>query len=461
MTSFTYTQRWIGVLVVVLTFWGSSAADAVNVLVEPFNDATQFTTSEPFFSDGGFDYYGLTDGAGTNDYGGDPAPSGAKAYTGADGSYLNGQDLNGEGASVPIVAEWSGLSIVGVTNLQFSGDFAEFFDAPGDIDMTDFLRVEAQIDGGGYDTVIEFRGDDVDMFNGRFREDTDNDGFGDGPTALSAAFATFTNDISGTGSTLDLRLSMRVEAGDEDFAVDNFQVTGDTTNLVKAFNEPFDDATQFTTSEPFFSDGGFDYFGLTDGAGTNDYGGDPAPSGAKVYTGADGSYLNGQDLNGEGASVPILVEWTGIDVSGLTNLQFMGDFAEFFDAPGDIDMDDFLRVEAQIDGGGYETVIEFRGDDLDMFNGRFREDTDNDGFGDGPIALGDVFATFTADISGTGSTLDLRLSLRVEAGDEDFGIDNFMIIGAGAGDVAAVPEPASAALVGLAGLALVRRRRIA
>ena len=393
-------------------------------LIEPFDDASQFTVSSGFFSDGGFDFLGLSNG----DFGGDPAPVGIKSYTGFTGSFLTGMDLDGEGASLPIVIEWTGINITGLTSVQFRGDFAEFFDAPGDVDFDDFILVEARIDGGAYAPVIEFRLDEAepDNFNGVFSEDTDSDGRGDG-AALGDAAQTFTKPIGGTGSSLDLRLTVRVNAGDEDFAVDNFLIEqGSDTG--SPLDETFDDASGFTTSSGFFSDGGFDFLGISDGADGGDFGGDPAPSGLKAYTGFTGNFLTGMDLDGEGATLPVVLEWTGIDISGITNVQFSGDFAEFFDAPGDIDFDDFIRVEARIDGGSYTTAIEFRLDqgEPDNFNGVFSEDTDLNGRGDG-VMLTNAAQTFTKTVAGTGSTLDLRLSVRLNAGDEDFAVDNFVI----------------------------------
>lgn len=413
----------------------SLSAAAEDALIEPFDDASQFSVSSGFFSDGGFDFLGISDSAGGGDFGGSPSPSGLKAYTGLDGSFLTGMDLDGEGASLPVTLEWSGIDISGLTNLQFSGDFAEFFDAPGDIDSDDFIQLEVSIDGSPFITFLEFRLDEVepDNFNGIFREDTDFDGRGDG-AALSNAAATFTKPIAGSGSVLALRLIVRLNAGDEDFAADSFLISGTAGGSTAGLIENFDDASQFSVDSGLFSDGGFDFLGLSDGAGGGDFGGDPVPSGLKGYTGFDGSFLTGMDLDGEGARLPVVLEWNGIDISEFSALQFSGDFAEFFDAPGDIDFDDFILVEAAIDGGLYVTVLEFRldEDEPDNFNGIFREDTDGDLRGDG-AALSGTAATFTKPITGVGSTLDLRLTVRVNAGDEDFAVDNFRIEQAASG----------------------------
>lgn len=212
-------------------------------------------------------------------------------------------------------------------------------------------------------------------------------------------------------------------------------------------NETFDDATGFTTSSGFFSDGAGDYLGLT--GGTDDFGTGATPSGLKGYTSFTGSYLTGQDLDGEGAGLPIVITWTGISITGETGLSFSGDFAEFFDTPGDIDNSDFLTVEYQIDGGGFQNLIDFRNDGSG-FNTNFQQDTDFNGTGDGTTLTG-AAQNFTASISGTGSALDLRMSVSVDSGDEDFAVDNFA--------VSSIPEPSSALLGGLGVLALLRRRR--
>jgi hypothetical protein len=179
---------------------------------------------------------------------------------------------------------------------------------------------------------------------------------------------------------------------------------------------------------PFFSDGSGDYLGL---AGTSpDWGAGTAPSSLKSYTGFNGTYLTGMDLDGEGASVPIMLEWTGINISGLTSLEFTGSFAEVFDSPGDIDGDDSISLYYQVDGGGFTPLLWFSGADYSStsgpFNGVFRQDTDFNGTGDG-ITLTDTLTSFTVPITATGSTLDLRMEIHVDAGDEDFAVDDFSI----------------------------------
>lgn len=283
---------------------------------------------------------------------------------------------------------------------------------------------------------------------------------------------TTTNIGATEGSSEAITSSLQlVGTGDSLLDYNNNWVQSDTSSVGsvnanqalrgKLFNEEFNNDAGFTKSEDFFSDGGSDYFGITDGNGTDDYGVNGTPGGENNYGGAVGTYLNGEDLDGEGASLPIVLDWTGIDISNYENLEFMDSFAEFDDgAPGNIDTADFITIDVQIDDGGFITILEFRGDDPDTFNGLFAVDTDGDGLGDGETLNG-TFAEFVANIGGTGSSLDLRLSISVDSGSEDFAADNFMIIGdlIQANNGPAVPEPTTFALLGFAGLALARRRR--
>tara|TARA_B100000949_G_scaffold134344_1_gene118295 strand:- start:30 stop:1427 length:1398 start_codon:yes stop_codon:yes gene_type:complete len=201
------------------------------------------------------------------------------------------------------------------------------------------------------------------------------------------------------------------------------------TSSAQVLNETFDDNSGFVTSTPFFSDGAGDFFGL---AVVEDFNGEPLPTQLKAYTGFTGGFLTGMDLDGEGATLPITVDWTGIDIDGFTDLTYSGEFAEFFDSPGDIDDADYILVQYQIDGGGYQNLIAFEGADFTggggTANGNFREDTDFDGEGDGTV-LTDAAQAFTKSITGTGIVLDLRLTVSVDSGDEDFAVDTFVITG--------------------------------
>ncbi len=403
---------------------------------ETDGNGTRYTTSVTEFTDGFNDFFLRTDGTGIN---------ASYEVTGQEGaSYFAAQDLDGEGGPDVVSLDITGIDIAGYTDLSFSGLFAEDDSSDGseDWDEDASVTIEAQIDGGGYVSILQFAETAGSAFNTEPGLDIDFDGFADS-TALTAAFARFNALITGTGSVLDLRITVtNLNAGDEDIAFDDFMIEGTPASVeVSVLDETFDNALGFTTNTAFFSDGGFDYFGISDGAGTGDFGGDETPRGLKDYTGNNGAFLTGMDLDGEGASLPITVTWSDLDISGLTGLQFSGDFGEFFDDPGDIDTSDFITLTARIDGGAEQTVLSFVGADLvngDAFNGFFFQDTNLDGIADG-AQLGNALQNFAAAIEGTGSTLDLTLTVSVNAGDEDFAVDNFKVIGtSGGGTPAAV-----------------------
>ncbi|WP_161635654.1 ExeM/NucH family extracellular endonuclease [Actibacterium mucosum] len=405
---------------------------------ETDGNGTRYVTSVTEFTDGTGDFFIRTDGSNIGSF---------YQVAGQEGSsWFAVMDTDGEAPfATTLTMEFNDINIAGFSDLQISGLFAEDDDGSNqDWDADSLVFIEVSIDGGGFVKVLQFAA--TGGTNTEPGLDLDFDGTADS-TLLTNTFQTFMADIAGTGALLDVRITVEnLNAGDEDISFDDIQVTG-TAAQTTVLNETFDDASGFTTSTGFFSDGGFDYFGITDGAGNGDFGAGSTPSGEKAITGNDGNYLVGMDLDGEGASLPVTVTWSDLDITGLTDLSFTGSFAEFFDNPGDIDAADFIRIEASIDGGPVQTVLEFRGADFSSSsspsNGIFRVDTDGDGIGDG-ASLSEALAAFTAGIDGTGSSLDLSLVVSVNSGDEDFAVDNFQIVGAGGG----TPQPGVIARAG-------------
>ena len=127
--------------------------------------------------------------------------------------------------------------------------------------------------------------------------------------------------------------------------------------------------------------------------------------------------------------------FSDIDISGLTDLNFSGSFASFYNLFGLWDADTQVFFEVSIDGGAYEKVMQFAAVS-DQRNQLAALDTDLDGVGDGAL-LSDSFASFSSAISGTGSTLDLRVTFEnLTQGGEDFHLDNLEITGNSTVDLA-------------------------
>ena len=116
-------------------------------------------------------------------------------------------------------------------------------------------------------------------------------------------------------------------------------------------------------------------------------------------------------------------------MSGLTGLQFSALFAEDDASDGNEDWDgsDYVRVFASLDGGP-ETQIFGLENDGSRFNSAPFVDTDLDGDGEG-AEITDTFAEFSAAIPGTGSSLDLRIEVALDSGDEDVAIDDVTVRG--------------------------------
>lgn len=225
-------------------------------------------------------------------------------------------------------------------------------------------------------------------------------------------------------------------------------LTAGSANADMALLEDFEDTNvSYTTSVAEFTDRSGDFFIRTDGSDHGTF---------VNYANIQGSsYFAAMDLDGEGASLPITMWFTGIDIRGYSNLTFSALFAEDDDGTNeDWDNSDYVKIEYQIDGGGYQNLLAFENDGS-TYNTQAYQDTDFDTVGDG-IALTDTFALFAEDIGGTGSTLDLRITFQLNSGDEDIAIDNVMVTG----DINAVPVPNAVILLGwgLIGLAGIKRK---
>ncbi|MEM9820268.1 MAG: hypothetical protein AAF985_04325, partial [Bacteroidota bacterium] len=196
--------------------------------------------------------------------------------------------------------------------------------------------------------------------------------------------------------------------------------------LFSEFFETDGNGTRYTTSVPEFNDGANDFFTRTDGMGIDtNY----------ALSGQQGSfYFVAQDLDGDGGPAEVVLNFTGINISNFTGLNFEVSLAEDDANDGDEDWDDspadnnFLHIDYQIDGGGFQNLIHVEGDALGNTNGTPRLDTDFDGVGDG-TELTDVFQAFNASIPDTGSVMDIRIRINLEDGDEDIAFDNLMLGG--------------------------------
>lgn len=202
-----------------------------------------------------------------------------------------------------------------------------------------------------------------------------------------------------------------------------------------------------------------DYFGQVDNSNID-----------QTYAGFGGnSFWSAQNTDGDTTnnSDNITLEWTGINIAGFTNLTFDGNFATFdnlgglSNGTGHWDPSTSVRVQAQIDGGGFFNVLGFESINNTSTNRAVREDIDfvdnGQGFAGEGALLTDNLTLFSRTIAGTGSTLDFRINVTgLNGNGEDIAFDDISING----DLENVPEPASILLFGSAlGACVLPRRR--
>ncbi len=187
--------------------------------------------------------------------------------------------------------------------------------------------------------------------------------------------------------------------------------------------EDFENGTAaYSTSIAECSDGSEDYFTNTDGTNI---------AAAMVYNGASGNYFAASDIDGAcgGAASPtgesLII--SGIDISSCTSVSIQIDAAEDDDgANEDWDGSDFVHIDVNIDGAGFIPALWFESQTT-TFNTEPLLDTDFDGLGDG-LALSNTFQTFVSAVLGSGSTLDIRITIALDAGDEDIALDNITVL---------------------------------
>lgn len=214
--------RWVGFLMAGAAL---AAQGQTTLIYEDFEDATvSYVSSIAESSDGDYDYFGRVGPGGI--------VVGSKVeFSNIQGSgYFAAQDMDAAPTPAPdarATLTWSTTLADPVTNIVFSGFFAEDDDGVNqDWDLADdFLSVEVKVGTGAWQEVLRFE-NDGSTFNSAPFEDTDFDGIGDG-VELTSTFTKFTKAVSGYGRTIELRITIDLDSGDEDIAFDEIKVTGE------------------------------------------------------------------------------------------------------------------------------------------------------------------------------------------------------------------------------------------
>jgi hypothetical protein len=202
-------------------------------------------------------------------------------------------------------------------------------------------------------------------------------------------------------------------------ALIGFSSFAQTTLYQESFETPTN-GTNYTTSEAEFTDGFGDFFLRTDGS-------DIATS--YEVNGVDGLYIfAGQDLDGEGATLPLSLSTIAVDVTGLSNVDFAILLAEDDDGTNqDWDDADYVNITYSLDGGADQNLIWIRSEAAGS-NSVPRIDTDFDGVGDG-AEITSTFTEYVENIALSGnSSITFRIEMSLNSGDEDLAIDNIRVV---------------------------------
>lgn len=135
-----------------------------------------------------------------------------------------------------------------------------------------------------------------------------------------------------------------------------------------------------------------------------------------LFTGITGSYWRSEDPEDSTDTADHalgVLDYTGIDISGFSNIVFSGLFGSKTDSTWE--NTDSLIVQYSIDGSAFTTGLQFLGTvpaGTSSFSG-LRQDVNLNGSidaGDGGVALSEALANFSFNIAGTGSVLALKIT---------------------------------------------------
>lgn len=202
------------------------------------------------------------------------------------------------------------------------------------------------------------------------------------------------------------------EAGQAPFWVLDFETEGGYTTSV----------TEFTDDDPSSEYAGYDYFIRTEG---NNIGFNTA------FTNRQGSYFFGaQDLDGEGATLPLELNIDDIDISGrdITGLSVYLAEDKASDAAFDWDISDYVKFQYDVDNSGTFTDLFWIYGNGSTYSSQPSIDLNFDELGDGVDFLTDVFTEITTDLDISGATLDIKVIFNLNGGDEDIAIDNIGLL---------------------------------
>ena len=154
----------------------------------------------------------------------------ADALTNLQGSWFwAGEDIRSNqagppGARPPGEITTQNINVTSYNNLTVSLFIATSGNNGTRWEWDDSINVHASLNNGTFKTVGRFVGDA--QFGGNLRQDINLDGIADGAVVSTTAFAKYTFNIPGTGTTLKVRFDFDQYGGSEESAIDLIEVKG-------------------------------------------------------------------------------------------------------------------------------------------------------------------------------------------------------------------------------------------
>lgn len=194
--------------------------------------------------------------------------------------------------------------------------------------------------------------------------------------------------------------------------------------------ENFDNTLVSYTSSiiEFTANSGTDYFIHTNGSNL---------SSSTNFNDKTGGFFAAQDIDANIYSPTQSIRFSNIDISTIQTLYFTASFAEDLasDSAQDWDASDYLHVEYSFNGGATWTKFFAIQNDGSTFNTQPRVDANLDGVGDSTL-ITPTFQSFVSGFNingstnpGNSTTVDIRIEMRLDSGDEDIAFDNVIIRG--------------------------------
>lgn len=188
-----------------------------NIWTHDFESSGGYNTSIAEFSDGSVDYFSRTNGSNIS--------SSVNFSNIQDSYYFAAQDIDGEGASLPVTLTFNDIDISNYENLNFYIYLAEDDDGTEqDWDNADYVHIEYDLNNSGsFSNLISIEG--TGGTNSEPALDTNYDGTGD-VTNITETFTEFSNSINSTGSSIDIKITFYLNSSNEDIALDNLRISG-------------------------------------------------------------------------------------------------------------------------------------------------------------------------------------------------------------------------------------------